>query len=156
MSRAWLLAAALLPALALAQPAPSGAQVVVLRDGTRYTLSKPYEVRGSQARFQLAKGPLVSIPASEIDLEATRLADLPPTPAPQSPATSSPTSSTSKKGSFSIIGGTVMYGAYSGPTESTSSGPSRPKTQDVSGYTRANGKYVAPYTRSAPRAPRKN
>ena len=49
-------------------PAPPRASVVVLKDGTRYTLSKPYEIRGSQARLSLSNGSLVAIRASEIDM----------------------------------------------------------------------------------------
>ena len=55
---------------------PTPKPVVVLKDGTRYTLSKPYETRGAQARLLLANGTLVSIRASEIDVERTKRATL--------------------------------------------------------------------------------
>lgn len=54
--------------------APPRVCVVVLRDGTRYVLAKPHEIRGSQARLSLPNGSLVAIRASEIDEQATRLA----------------------------------------------------------------------------------
>lgn len=65
--------------------------VVVLKDGTRYTLSKAYEVRGSQARLLLVNGTLVSVRASEIDVEASKRASTLPTAArsPAPPATAS-------------------------------------------------------------------
>lgn len=73
-----LLVAVLAPAAGAETPAPTPAPklVVVLKDGTRYTLSKPYETRGSQARFHLANGTLVSVRASEIDVEMTKRAAL--------------------------------------------------------------------------------
>lgn len=154
MRNAGILALTLLTGLPLVAAGPQPSTVVVLKDGTRFTLARPHEVRGSQARLTLANGSLVSIRASEIDPEATRLALLPPTPTPPPPATPTP-SSASKKGSFSIAGGAAMHGAYSGPTGDVSSSSSRPKTQHVSGYTRADGKYVAPYTRAAPASARK-
>lgn len=77
-------ACALLPLVVLATAAaaevpattPTPKPVVVLKDGTRYILSKPYETRGSQARFHLANGTLVSVRASEIDVEMTKRAAL--------------------------------------------------------------------------------
>lgn len=156
MRHAGFFALTLLTALPLAAVGQQPPAVVVLKDGTCYELAKPYEVRGSQVRLSLAKGPPVSIPSSEIDLEATRLAALPPTPTPTPPPPANPTpSSTLKKGSFSDARGTALQGAYSGPFANTSYSSSRPKTELVSGYTRADGKYVAPYTRASPSTARK-
>jgi hypothetical protein len=60
--------------------------VVVLRDGTRYSLTKPYEIRGTQARLSLTTGFLVAVRASEIDEEASKratdAANAPPAPTP--------------------------------------------------------------------------
>ena len=154
MRHAVFMALILLTALPLAAVGQQPPAVVVLKDGTRYEFAKPYEVRGSQVRLSPARGLLVSIPSSETDLEATRLAALPPTPTPPPPATPTP-SSTSKKGSFSDAGGTALQGAYSGPSANTSYSSSRPKTERVSGYTRADGKYVAPCTLASPSAARK-
>jgi len=69
-------------------PRPPSAQppIVVLKDGTRYTLSKPYEVRGPQARLHLANGSLVAVRVSEIDVDATKRATSGPPPGPPSPA----------------------------------------------------------------------
>jgi len=68
------------------QAAPPRVSVVVLRDGTRYTLAKPYEIKGSQARFTLKTGTLVAVRASDIDEEASKratdAANAPPPPAP--------------------------------------------------------------------------
>jgi len=77
-----------LPLVATSQRPPT---IVVLKDGTRYALSKQYEVRGSQARLHLTNGTLVSVRASEIDAEATRRASAQPTPhpSPASPGTAS-------------------------------------------------------------------
>ena len=85
-----LLAVAVFLLLASGAPAASApsprVSVVVLRDGTRYMLSRPYEVKGSQARLSLTTGQLVAVRASEIDEEAskraTEAANAPPTPTP--------------------------------------------------------------------------
>lgn len=82
---ALLLLAAGAPA---ADPAPArfSTSIVVLRDGTRYTLTKPHEIRGTQARLSLVGGSLVAVRASEIDEEASKratdAANAPPPPAP--------------------------------------------------------------------------
>lgn len=82
MSRVALLLLTILPTAAAAAADTSPRPVVVLKDGTRYALSKQYEVRGSQARLHLTNGTLLSVRASEIDAEATRRASAQPTPRP--------------------------------------------------------------------------
>lgn len=155
MSR-FLFAALLLTALPLAgaAPSPPTSPVVVLNDGTRYTLSKPYEIRGRQALFSLAKGPLVSVAASEIDLEATKRAALPPTPAPAvAPETRRTSMTITMAGSSASLGSSPSSSgvyAYGNAPAGTGGGPVA-----VRGYTRANGTYVAPHTRSAPSSGRK-
>lgn len=75
-----------------APPAPRPAAVVILRDGTRYDLSKPCEIRGTQARLSLTTGFFVAVRASEIDEEASRRATdaanapRPPAPTPTVPS----------------------------------------------------------------------
>ena len=137
-----------------AAAAPKPPTVVVLKGGSRYVLSRPYEVRGSQARLPLANGSLVSIPVTEIDLEATRLAAKPPTPTP-------PPTTGARPKSMSI----TLTGApsYSGSSYSGSQAPgyggapsgSGGGSVHVRGYTRSDGTYVPPHTRSAPGRGRK-
>lgn len=74
-------------------PAPTPKPVVVLKDGTRYTLSKPYETRGAQTRLHLVNGTLVSVRTSEIDVEMTKRAVLgqgSPTPPAEPPPHAAP------------------------------------------------------------------
>lgn len=82
-------------------PAPRPASIVVLRDGTRYTLAKPYEIRGTQARLSLVNGSLVAIRTSEIDEEASKRAmtgsSAPPSPAPARPPLSGPKGATTNQ-----------------------------------------------------------
>lgn len=92
MVRACFCCAAILVSLTLHASAPPADHVVVLKDGTRYSLAKPYEVLGSQARLPLASGTLVSVRASEIDLEATKRASARPTPPPSLQPSASPAS----------------------------------------------------------------
>lgn len=180
-----ILAAALL-AIASVVPgaapvvAAAGTPVVVLRDGTRYVLDKPYETRGPQVRLTLAGGRLVSLPASEIDVEASKRASAPPSPTPlptarptprvlaivgggepsgTSVASSAPTSGVTPRPtprSITIVGSpgdesSGPVGGYVAPAGSASSGPA-PKGGPVKvrGYTRKDGTRVAPHTRSAP------
>jgi hypothetical protein len=181
-----LLAAALLAVASVvpgAAPiaAAAGTPVVVLRDGTRYVLEKPYEIRGPQAHLTLTGGRLVSIPASEIDVEASKRASAPPPPTPPLTARPAPRSLTivggDKTGASSVASSARAVGAtprptaksitLSGSTGYSSSGPadsysapagssstsfstSKGGPVQVKGYTRSNGTYVAPHTRSAP------
>ena len=166
----------------VAAPTPTsspGLKVVVLTDGTRYDLAKPYEVRGNQARLQLVNGPLVSVPVAQIDVEASRRAAAPPTPTPtpaapphRTPMTitsvGSPGSGasrswepvptpypvpTSSTGTLRVPAPMSSSGSSSGSSGTSSDGASAPKGGPVlvKGYTRKDGTYVAPYTRSAPK-----
>jgi hypothetical protein len=82
---------ALLPLLAAASPA--AADWLQLHDGSRVQTRGPWEVRGPRVVFTLPNGTLASVPASQVDLEAsaraTREALAPkpqPTPTPRRPA----------------------------------------------------------------------
>lgn len=114
-------------------PAASAAPayVVVLRDGTRYALARPYEIKGSQARLPLTSGVLVAVRASDVDVEASRRATEavnappPPAPTPTSPtlASAAAASTASKKASKTItIEG--KPGEAQGVTTSSSAAPS--------------------------------
>jgi hypothetical protein len=80
-----------LPLLVAAGPA--AADLLQLHDGSRVQTRGPWEVRGARVVFTLPNGTLGSVPASQVDLEAswrvTREALAPkplPTPAPRRPA----------------------------------------------------------------------
>lgn len=83
-----LLASGTPPAAAKGPAQP--ASVVVLRDGTRYTLAKPVEIRGTQARLFLTNGTLVAVRASEIDEAASKRAIDAATAPPTSATTPTP------------------------------------------------------------------
>lgn len=143
-----------------ANPAPApGPSVVVLRDGTRFTLARPYEVKGAQARLPLATGQLVSIRANEIDEEASRRATeearrpAPPPPTPAAVAATTP--GAPRKGTFSASDSTVTGGGYSVPGSTSSTGSKGGPVQ-VRAYTRSDGTRVDAYTRSAPGTAKKN
>lgn len=68
-----LLAATGLLALAFAAP-PAGADVLVLKDGSRLTTDGPWEVRNNLVVFHLPDGALSSLRADNVDLEASRTA----------------------------------------------------------------------------------
>lgn len=179
LAAALLAVASVVPGAAPEKPA-AGVPVVVLRDGTRYVLARPYEVRGSQARLTLTGGRLVSLPASEIDVEASKRASAPPPPTPLptarptpralaivgggAPSGSSVASSAATSGgtprptprSITLVGSpndepSGPVGSYTAPAGFPSSG-SAPKGGPVKvrGYTRRDGTKVAPHTRSAP------
>jgi hypothetical protein len=76
-----LTALIVLAQLAVVTPTPAPSRVI-LKDGSSLDLAQPYEIRGNQARMKLASGQLVSMPASSVDVDATRRAAAPPTPAP--------------------------------------------------------------------------
>lgn len=109
---------------------PRPAAVVILRDGTRYNLSKPYEIRGTQARLPLTNGTLVSVRASEIDTVATaravEAAERPsasPTPAPTARVSLTDASLVpAGKGNFSAARSSVSAGTV----ESPAAGPKKP------------------------------
>lgn len=69
----------------------AGAEVLVLKDGSHIETRGPAtEVRG-QLRFTDTQGRLMSLRPDEVDVEATRLANLPPAPpAPQVEASETP------------------------------------------------------------------
>lgn len=149
--------------------APPRVSVVVLRDGTRYTLSKPYEIRGTQARFSLTTGSLVAVRASEIDEEAskkaTETANAPPPPAPTATpptlaAAAAASSDAPKKASktLTIEGDPNAAQPVTGGSTYAPSSSSEPKGGPVKvrGYTTAKGTHVDSYTRAAPgKAPKK-
>lgn len=65
--------------------AAQGADVVILRGGTRVELKQPWAIQGKMALLTRADGTLLSLPVSEIDREATRAANA-TAPAPGSPS----------------------------------------------------------------------
>lgn len=82
---------AVLSGLAMLLTLPLSADVLVTRDGSRVEIDGSWEVKGRQVVFTLPNGTLSAMRASEVDLEASRLAteqlDAPPPaePAPEPP-----------------------------------------------------------------------
>lgn len=62
---------AMLAVWLLATSAPAGAEVLVLRSGEQVQTKGPYEVRGGRVIYTSPSGDLLSLRASEVDLEAT-------------------------------------------------------------------------------------
>jgi hypothetical protein len=91
MPRRLLLAALCSWGAAVLPAVPAAADWLVLRDGSRVETDGPWEVKGRLVVFRLAQGPLSSLRADAVDLEASGEATAaateppPPTPPPQQP-----------------------------------------------------------------------
>lgn len=111
-------------------PPKTPVHVVVLKDGARYALTRPYEVRGTQVRLALTNGTLVSVRASAIDTAATARAieaagrpPASPTPAPTARVSLTDASLIpTGKGSFSAARSSVSAGTV----ETPAAGPKKP------------------------------
>jgi hypothetical protein len=70
-----------------------GADVVILRGGTRIELKQPWAIQGKTALLTRPDGTLLSLPVSEIDREATRAANAAPASSSASSALLAPPAS---------------------------------------------------------------
>lgn len=84
--RRWFFAAGLLASVLVAGPAAS--EWLVLRDGARIEVRGAPRVDGQRVLFTTAQGTLAALPAGEVDLAATEVANRAATPQPVSPAPS--------------------------------------------------------------------
>lgn len=57
---------------------PAGAEVVVLKDGSRFETRGAFTVKGRQVVFTDAQGKLMALPLAEVDLEASQAPPSPP------------------------------------------------------------------------------
>lgn len=149
-------------------PAPQPLTVIVLKGGVRYRLSRPFQPSGKTSRLNLVNGSLLVVPTIEIDFTASQQASRPVQPALISnhPTTDSapsplaaaascgPRSTTTPRPTAVVISLESSGSSPSvSPSSPSSSGPSSTYHGPVAvrGYTRRDGTYVAPHTRSAPK-----
>jgi hypothetical protein len=112
--------------------------VVILKNGSSVTVKAPYTPTGSVALIQLPNGKLTSLPIEDVDEAATKKANA---------FTPPPADSSSSRGvRVSSIATSIDGQAGAAPGVAGSFGG----RVAVRGYTKNNGTYVAPYTRSAP------
>lgn len=150
-----LLALVLAAVVQTPTPATSFRATVVLRDGTRYAVVAPYNPHDRIVTLRLAGGKTVSVTPGDIDAVATKSANAPPsvTPTPSGFAGRPIGDRTPRAGSgtISITGSSSSGGSYGSPPSDSGAQSSGPKEVQVKGYTRSDGTYVAPHTRSAPK-----
>lgn len=75
LRRAWILVGSCCLGFLAGFGAPVEAEILVMRDGTRVLTDGPWEIEGRQVLFTMRNGTLSAVRLSEVDLEASEIAN---------------------------------------------------------------------------------